>query len=106
MRHANYGWLITEDHLAEPGAPSGTNQNAVGVIGPRDIDPAIEARLKAGEGDVFQMLDSDGELYYAGIAILDETSCDGFEPLTDYGSPNAGASDIRYRRGDGSWDHL
>ncbi len=41
---------------------------------------------------LFRMYDDDGCLYYEGITDDFET----FEPLDDYGTPNAGCTEIRY----------
>lgn len=89
-----YGWLITKDHLYpehEEGVMSGP-----GYFGPYDISEELQTRLKAGEGEPFKMYDSDGEIYYEGLIIMG-SDCIGFEPLDDYGMPNAGCCDIRYR---------
>lgn len=99
-----YAWIITEDHLADEGAPEGTNANAVGIIGPSTASEEDIARLKAGEGRTFKMYDDDTELYYTGRLVVsggmtydDEEAC--FGPLDDYGTPNAGAVMIRWHVG-------
>lgn len=88
---APYAWTITKDTLADPNDKPGTNLNAVGVIGPRNTDKTHEEIVK--EGKAFRMYDDDGELYYEG-RIMGEY--DGFEPLDDFGTPNAGATEIKY----------
>lgn len=123
---ARYGWLITKDRLADPGDEPGTSLNAVGVKGPSDITPELEARLDAGEGLRFKLYDDDGEHYYTGRLVADcelapvavdsphfrRPICGGvmpeeaFGPLWDFGSPNAGATEIRYRCPDGRWASL
>lgn len=80
---ASYGWVITEDLIGE-----GTDGDA---MGPYNIDPAIQARLLAGEGRPFEMLDADGVLYYRGRLI----GGTGFEPKDDFGEPNAGCTTIK-----------
>lgn len=118
-RHA-YGWVITADHLAEPGAEPGSwAENAATVMGPRAISPTLADRLRAGEGRTFRLYDDDGELYYSGrIVFVDRSAENGdpnavsvlssslpdeaFGPLYDFGMPNAGAVEIRYRQG-GKW---
>jgi hypothetical protein len=108
MKHASYGWIITTDHAPDTSAPEGSNANAKGVTGPHNISPAIEARLKAGEGRPFQMRDDDGELYYTGRIITrpeDEQGVKDFAPLDDFGKPNAGASEIWYWI-NGKWTEL
>lgn len=105
---AKYGWIITKDHIAESGATPGTNANAVGVIGPRDISPEHQAALQRGTGRAFRMYDDDGELYYSGRIVGEnaiELGQDAFGPLDDYGRPNAGCTEIRYMEG-GKWQSL
>ncbi len=74
-----YRWEITKD-LIDTGAE--------GTEGPRDLDPAIKENPAK-----FKMYDDDGELYYEGV-IYGEF--DGFEPLEDFGTWNAGCTEIRY----------
>jgi hypothetical protein len=77
-----YHWKITRDHIGEPGAKAGTNANAVGICGGN-----CNAK---GEVIKFRMFDDDGELYYTG----DLVGGTGFEPLDDFGRPNAGCTSI------------
>lgn len=76
-------WVITEDH---------------GVC--NDCDNAtpeqIEQIKKDGFTDHFKMYDDDGELYYSGYS-KPLNDVDGFEPLDDFGMPNAGCTEIKYR---------
>lgn len=109
---SNYAWIIDKDHMARRDAKPGTNSNAVGVLGPRDAPDDLEAKLQGGEGEPFRMYDDDGNLYYEGrIVRTGEESDDlnaseeGFEPLDDFGTPNAGCTEIRYRRGE-AWVRL
>lgn len=93
-RLAPYKWKILEDHIATPGAQPGTTSNAVGLIGPGNAT-AEDIELP----DRFRMYDGDGELYYEGVT--NALSCrkpdvTGFEPLDDFGEPNAGCCEIRY----------
>lgn len=78
-----YAWKITEDHL------DGEDTN---ITGPCSITPEQQTELDSGKGTPFQMLDDDGELYYSGIIIGNFT---GFEPLDDFGMPNAGCTAIK-----------
>lgn len=100
-----YGWIITKDLLADEGEPTDA-----GTAGPRWLSDALEARLTAGEGLQFRMLDDDGEDYYHGLYIgpgsddstggeLDDLA---FMPMDDFGGPNAGCTEIQYRLG-GKW---
>lgn len=94
-------WIITKDYLAGPG-----ERNEAGTNGPRDMGLDIDALEDFGapEVDVFRMYDDDGELYYEGLIAGDY---DGFEPLHDFGMPNAGATSIHYRNlQTGKWEPL
>lgn len=64
-----YGFIIDVDLIADPEYPPATNCNAAGVVGPRDIDPAVCSSLEAGCGRRFRLYDDDGELYYEGRYI-------------------------------------
>lgn len=114
MKHAPYGWLITRDSITDsPESPHPTNDNALGMTGPRNISDAVERRLRlaARKGrnnhddpavTFFKMYDDDGFLYYTGAYVVvrgHEDECDGFEPLDDFGTPNAGAVRIDYYKG-------
>jgi len=83
-------WIIDTDHIAEPDAKPGTNSNAVGVMGPHGTTYGPDApELKHR----FRMYDDDGELYYSGRC----TEPDTFDPLDDYGTPNAGCTSIQFQ---------
>lgn len=77
---AKYRWVITKDRI-DGGASKGTE-------GPSNMDRAIKSNRAH-----FVIKDDDGNTYYEGD-IYGEF--DGFEPLSDYGTPNAGASAIFY----------
>ena len=83
---AEYKWEITKDHI-ETGEHS-----AKGVEGPCDLDQNVTDNPAC-----FAMYDDDGDCYYEGM-IYGEY--DGFEPLDDFGTPNAGCTAIRI---DGDW---
>lgn len=60
----------------------------------------------ATSGRRFRMKDDDGELYYEGVMVVlpeDGDEAD-FRPLSDFGTPNAGATSIEYQRDDGTWE--
>ena len=78
--HAPYRWVITKDHLDSPGDK--------GVTGPSNLDPSLKSNRAH-----FVMKDDDGITYYEGEIYGDY---DGFEPLDDFGMPNAGATSIWY----------
>lgn len=84
---SKYAWVIMKDHLAPDGFGG-----EVGVKGPRDATPELLADL-THMGRTFEMRDDDGELYYTGRIVGEY---DGFEPLDDFGRPNAGCTSIRY----------
>lgn len=87
-----YAWIIDVDHLADEDI--GTS---VGLTGPRNAAPELIARLSNGEGHRFEMRDDDGESYYLGRVIYsDPKVTEGFEPLEDFGMPNAGATSILF----------
>lgn len=105
---STYAWIIDTDHLAEEGAEPGSFcDNAATVAGPYDAPATLLAELEAGEGIPFRMRDSDGELYYTGrlVPASMADSEEGFGPLDDFGTPNAGATTIEYKRGS-SWTEL
>jgi len=84
-----YGWIIDVDHLEEKNWQSMSRI----PVGPSDILPEHEAHLAIKDiGQKFKMYDDDGELYYSGRIVGDYT---GFEPLDDYGTPNAGCTEIK-----------
>jgi hypothetical protein len=102
-----YAWIIDKDHIAVEVEPEGTNMNALGVIGPRDAPEDLILRLKHGEGRLFRMYDDDGELYYSGRILVEVPDSwalqdEHFGPLYDFGGPNAGCTEIRYKQGK-SW---
>lgn len=89
-------WIIDVDHIAEPHNKPGTCFNAVGVAGPRGY---------TGDGtelkEEFRMYDDDGELYYSG-----RCKERGFAPLDNFGMPNAGCTEIRFKNKQGQWETL
>lgn len=80
-------WEITVDHICDG------DDN--GVTGPRGCGKD-EARPHA-----FRMYDDDGELYYEGVSSEED-----FDPLDDFGLPNAGCTDIHYKNKDGVWEPM
>lgn len=80
-----YGWIITwANHEF-------LDIEEVGTMGPSDVTFTAE-ELKA-KGRYFKMYDDDGEHYYSGYLL----GGDGFEPKDDFGEPNAGCTEIRYK---------
>ena len=88
-----YGWLITEDLL---------DDGEAGISGPPGLKDEMLERLKKGKGKLFRMSDDDGEVYYKGRFIGDNNS-DEFEPLDDFGMPNAGCVSIEYYEHKKGW---
>jgi hypothetical protein len=62
----------------------------VRIEGPRGLNEALLATAQEA-GSRFDMFDDDGILIYSGRIVGDFT---GFEPLADYGRPNAGCTTI------------
>lgn len=83
-------YLITKDHIAD----SDERPN-VGVFGPSSYI-GTENTIFA-KGRHFRMYDDDGELYYEGYFYPHNEDSDEFEPLSCFGTPNAGCTEIRYR---------
>lgn len=90
VEYDDYGWIIDEDHLGD---------GDEGVMGPAWLSASVKRRLLAGEGEPFQLLDDDGELYYTGRQI----GGDGSEALDDFGLPNAGCTMLR-QKVNGEWE--
>lgn len=106
-------FIITKDKVA----PSLKDilpdiEDDVGTIGPSGASVSDMARLRAGEGIAFRLLDDDGEVYYHGRR-LEHSSCDRFyggehelAPLDCFGTPNAGAVIQEERNKDGKWEAI
>jgi hypothetical protein len=111
-----YAWIIDEDKTAGPGDEPGTNMNAAGVCGPRQAPewatyllesrPELVGKIggeRSATVERFRMFDDDGELYYVGRLLWqpeDDDEDAELAPLYDYGSPNAGCTEIKIKRGD------
>ncbi len=81
---AKYRWKITKDRVSD-----GEDN---GVEGPRNLDPKLSTNPTH-----FSLYDDDEECYYQGM-LYGEFS--GFEPLYDFGIPNAGCTMIKLN---GEW---
>ena len=88
--YADYYWTITRDLICEPNLDG--EKPAVGTSGPGNADESLRTNPAR-----FSLYDDDGELYYCGMIYGDY---DGFEPLDDFGSPNAGCTSIKIN---GEW---
>jgi len=90
MKKAPYRWKIDKDYL------DGDNSNsAVGTEGPRDLADEVVSNPKG-----FTLYDDDDIAYYHGWIYGDY---EGFEPVDDFGMPNAGAVHIQF---DGDSEYL
>ncbi len=103
-------WIITRDLLPDRSAPAPSNLNAHGLTGPRLATDTSISLLRSGVGKPFRILDDDGIVYYHGL-WLNTPDCDPydapeFQPLDDFGAPNAGATEIQYRNLHGQWETL
>ena len=88
----SYAWTITKDIVC-----AGSDDN---VCGPRACNMTPSEILAHPDGQRFRMRDGDGEVYYQGILV----GGDGFEPLDDFGTPNAGCTSIEFwEKKDGSY---
>lgn len=119
-----YAWVILRDHICEslPGHldPS-LQEDCIGmcgkrpmsecsatVTGPRGITPDMIA-LATDTGRWFRMYDDDDLIYYTGRLWINPSrsgEVDEFEPLDDFGRPNAGCTRIDYRTDSGKWETL
>jgi len=105
MSMNQHAWIIDRDYAPE-GEP-GTCLNATGLTGPRGASPESLTALAGGFGARFLMYDDDGNLNYSGRLLGDPDSEDGFAPLDEFGSPNAGCTYIKYYDADsGEWTQL
>tara|TARA_R100000008_G_C3550207_1_gene149953 strand:+ start:418 stop:687 length:270 start_codon:yes stop_codon:yes gene_type:complete len=88
-----YAWIIDKDYL---------NDGAEGTVGPRNPHAASLETLKAGYGEPLRLYDDDGNLQYE---VRIAGNYDGFEPMDDYGRPNAATTEVRYLA-QGQWKPL
>jgi len=85
---SKYAWEITHDYVSGPIKLSDLKI----VQGPANAPKELLEQLAAGEGEEFEMFDDDDNLYYKGLIVGE---FDGFEPLDDFGMPNAGCTAIK-----------
>lgn len=83
------------------------------LVEPDEADMAESVRYDekyAGTMRKFRMYDDDGELMYEGEGnCLDHDDGFGFEPLDDFGMPNAGCTEIHWHNpeaGEDVWELL
>ena len=114
-----HGWVITKVNTEF------LDESEVGTMGPYDTPFNLRAEIQEAGGQRFRMLDDDGEEYYQGYCVVpgakvvqskyknlakvegEDWNC-FFAPLWDFGTPNAGATDIEYWIGGpgGGWKGL
>tara|TARA_R110000803_G_scaffold59101_4_gene117467 strand:- start:3539 stop:3823 length:285 start_codon:yes stop_codon:yes gene_type:complete len=83
-KKASYAWKITK--------VIGENDSTeCGLVGPHNLGGEFGANKAR-----FRMYDDDGNPIYEGYITGD---FDGFEPLDDFGTPNAGCTAIKYLSG-------
>lgn len=97
-------FIITKDRLDDG------EFSAVGVIGPRTASDHDVARLRAGEGVKFRLLDDDGDVYYEGRRLEESDATYGAEgelaPLDCFGNPNAGCTIQQEKNKEGKWEAI
>ena len=93
-RPNTYHWMVDRAY-----GPCSNEKLPVHGPGDCDVDEAF-----GPNSERFLMMDDDGEIYYGGL--IQGTDYQGFEPLDDFGMPNAGCTEIHYINADGGWDQL
>ena len=103
-------WVITKDLITPPNSDirPATNENAVGMVGPRNAyaifandwnknstGPLTLANMISGHPSAsrFRLRDDDNIPYYEGFMLLGDDGRD-LAPLDDFGSPNAGCTEM------------
>ena len=87
-------WIITKDLTADWREIPPCNANASGMKS-ADYDGRVQDLAFA-----FRMLDDDREDYYYGLSTKEN-----FDPLDNFGTPNAGCTQIEYWK-DHGWKGL
>lgn len=96
---APYAWIITSV-TPHGGCP----ESERGTIGPSRAPNFLICETRRRKAQAFRMLDDDGIIYYYGRIA---GTFDGFEPLEDFGTPNAGCTSIQlYDRDKKEWNTL
>jgi hypothetical protein len=88
-RTTAYQWCITEDVIC--------GGDDVGVVGPYAATMTADEIRTHPERKMFRMYDDDGEHCYSGFFVGAEEEM--FGPLDDFGTPNVGGTELRYRKG-------
>lgn len=82
--HKSECWKITKDHLFDPELDK---ESSVGTEGPYNFSIDEDMPYE------FRMFDDDHNLCYEGVC-----SEESFDPLDDFGMPNAGCTYIQYKK--------
>jgi len=107
-------FIITKDNVAsaedKAERPNGkSNLHAKNLVGPGSASERDEARLLAGEGVAFRLLDDDGNVYYYGRRLEESDADEDYygepelAPLDCFGTPNAGAVSQEEKNREGKW---
>lgn len=118
-----YAWIITKDLLWEDdeycthsriitvNGPDRSRcadcfgMSEVGVRGPFQAT-SVQFAIANACGARFRILDDDGIPYYEGYCWTSDGNLD-FGPLDDFGTPNAGATELQYMNDEtGEWETL
>lgn len=81
-------WIVCVDHI--------DSNKAVGVCGGASISQEQFDLLREGQSQditLFRLYDDDDILYYEGRMVIGDEG-NGFEPLDDFGEPNAGCTRV------------
>lgn len=95
-----YFWTIDKDHI--DGTANGLSYGNKRYPTSNEYFWSIDKDTTTPGGQ-FRMFDDDKNLYYSGTIWGDY---DGFEPLDDFGMPNAGCTGIQYKNDEGEWEWL
>ena len=89
-----YRWVIDVDYFSDD------KSDAAGISGPSNHLPLD---ITDNEKTFLLVDDDNGEPYYKGRIF---GQYNGFEPLDDFGTANAGAVAIQYKNNQGQWEYL
>lgn len=107
----NAQWEITRDVLHEeigtiPASPNATKSR----VGTQSFGfdearrPEMKHRFRMYGGDAVPGNDTE-DLIYEGLCTSNDDD-EAFAPLDDFGTPDAGCTEIRYLQEDGRWETL
>lgn len=103
MSVAPYVWLVDHDHLDNKDVSIAGPGTSVHYVEGESRESLAEKIKNHPEAKQFRMYDDDGELYYSGYYV--GPGEEEFAPLDDFGTPNAGCTEIHYLE-DGEWKQL